>query len=88
MKRGLPDLRSRRRFSNRTWPLSHNPDVMATTSTPCPSCGHPSPPGFRFCGACGVALERVLRSMTTVAFLDHPEVANALEKSRLAATGA
>ena len=35
-----------------------------------------------------VALERVLRSMTTVAFLDHPDVMKALEESQLAATGA
>jgi class 3 adenylate cyclase/CRP-like cAMP-binding protein len=25
---------------------------------PCPSCGRPNPPGFRFCGACGASLER------------------------------
>ena len=31
---------------------------MAVTSIPCPSCRNPSPPSFRFCGACGAALER------------------------------
>jgi hypothetical protein len=34
-----------------------------------------------------VALERVLRSMTTVAFLEHPDVMEALTEARLAATG-
>ncbi len=36
----------------------HNPGIVAETSIPCPSCGNTSPPGFRFCGACGAALEQ------------------------------
>jgi class 3 adenylate cyclase/predicted ATPase len=35
---------------------SRQPPAMPSDTAPCPACGFNSPPGFRFCGACGSCL--------------------------------